>query len=277
MGLSGELIQSVSEIIVKMYRLFLETDLDFVEINPLGVNSQGKLMALDGKIKINSHALVRHPEISSLNVLTDVSLASREQLNLNYCSKLKLQWQDWQDEKGKIAIVTNHSDLVTLCWDLIRQKKEKPGCGVVVPWVQNIGESDSLTNWCVKLEEALEALQDVTRLKVIIINIWASASVNEIIAQKILDYYSPQKEKPINYGGDERSLVVNGSVFPSQRQSREKSNSNSEFPSGTKTVIRLADEDITRFSQQSDSKLLYWTSNLEDAVTQAISLVKVKN
>ncbi len=277
MGLSGELIQSVSDIVVKMYHLFQKTDLDFVEINPLGVNSQGKLMALDGKIKINSYALVRHPEIYSLNALSDVSLVSREQLNLNYRSKFQLQWQDWQDEKGKIAIVANNSDLITLCWDLIRQKKEKPGCGVVVPWVKNMDESGNLANWCEKLEEALAALEDVKRLKVIIINIWASSEVNEKIAQKILDYYSPQKEKPLNHGDSERSLVVNGSVFPSQRQTRNKSTSDRELSSGIKIVIRLADDNIIRFSEQSDSKLLYWTSNLEDAVTQAISLVKVKN
>ena len=39
MGLSGELIQSVSDIVVKMYGIFQETDLYFVEINPLGINA----------------------------------------------------------------------------------------------------------------------------------------------------------------------------------------------------------------------------------------------
>ncbi len=275
MGFTGELIQSVSEIVVKMYRLFQETDLDFVEINPLGVNAQGNLMALDGKIKLNSHAVIRHPELNSLNNLTDVGSTSETEINLNCPSKFPLQWQDWQDDKGKIAIVANHSDLVTLCWDLIRQKKEKPGCAVVVPWSENIEESGDLTNWCEKLEEALKTLHDVTRLKVIIINILASPSVNETIAQKILGYYSPQKEQSLNSVSDERSLVVNGSVFPSQRQTRNKSATNNEGILGIKTVIRLAD-DVTRFSQESESNLLYWTNNLEDATAQAISLVKVK-
>ncbi len=50
MGLRGELIQTVSSVVEKMYRLFLEKDLDLVEINPLAVSARGEVMALDGKI-----------------------------------------------------------------------------------------------------------------------------------------------------------------------------------------------------------------------------------
>ena len=274
MGLPGELIQSVSDIVVKMYGIFQETDLYFVEINPLGINAEGKLMALDGKIKINDPALIRHPEIISLSAKSDLSLVSREQLNLNDRSKFPLQWLDWQDEKGKIGIIANNPDLVTLCWDLIRQKKEKPACGVVLPWDQEVEESDGVENLCIKLQQALEQLQNVKRLKVIIINIWASPSVNDTIAQKILDYYSPYIEKPVKQGGEERSLVANGSLFPSQRQSREKSTSNLQLSQGVKVVIRLADHEIDRFRTKSGSELFYWTNNLEEAVTQAISLAK---
>ena len=247
MKLSGELIQSVSEIIVKMYRLFQETDLDFVEINPLGVNSQGKLMALDGKIKINDHALIRHSEIYSLSALSDLSLATREQLNLQYCSKFQLQFLDWQDEKGKIAIIANNRDLVTLCWDLIRQNKEKPACGIVVPWNQEIEESNGAENLCIQLQQALEQLQNVKRLKVIMINIWASPSVNDKIAHKILDYYSPHREKPVNHGGDERTLIANGSLFPSQRHNRKQATSNIPPSPRIKVVIRLVEPEIARW------------------------------
>jgi succinyl-CoA synthetase beta subunit len=43
MGLQGTLIQSVSSIVEKMYQLFVQKDLDLVEINPLGVSSTGEL------------------------------------------------------------------------------------------------------------------------------------------------------------------------------------------------------------------------------------------
>ncbi len=276
MGLTSELLQSVSEIIVKMYRIFQETDLDFLEINPLGVNAQGNLMALDGKIKINHHALLRHPEIYSLSAFSNVSLASQEQLNLHYRSKFQLQWLDWQDNKGKIAIVSNSSDLLTLCGDLMRQKKEKPGCAIVLPWVQQTEQSNSGENLCAKLEEALDELQNISRLKVILINILASPLINELVAQKIVDYYSPNPEKSATLGEDERSLVANGSVFPSQRPSRDKSVSNTSSWPQIKLVVRLADSEIERFSTKVDSQLVYWTSNLATAISQAISWAKLK-
>jgi len=64
MGLSGALIQSVSAIVEKMYHLFVQKDLDLVEINPLGVSSTGKLMALDGKVTVNQRAIARHSDIT---------------------------------------------------------------------------------------------------------------------------------------------------------------------------------------------------------------------
>jgi succinyl-CoA synthetase beta subunit len=63
MGLEGELILAVSDAIEKMYKLMASYDLDSVEINPLGVDRDGKVMALDGKISVNPAALSRHPQI----------------------------------------------------------------------------------------------------------------------------------------------------------------------------------------------------------------------
>jgi len=47
-----------------MYHLFVQKDLDLVEINPLGVSSTGKLMALDGKVTVNQRAIARHSDIT---------------------------------------------------------------------------------------------------------------------------------------------------------------------------------------------------------------------
>jgi succinyl-CoA synthetase beta subunit len=63
MGLDGELMLAVSNIIQKMYKLMESYDLDSVEINPLGVDREGKVMALDGKITVNPASVDRHPQI----------------------------------------------------------------------------------------------------------------------------------------------------------------------------------------------------------------------
>jgi len=56
-------IASVTVIIEKMYDLFITHDLDIIEINPLGVNNNGEVMALDGKIRVNDEGLNRHPDL----------------------------------------------------------------------------------------------------------------------------------------------------------------------------------------------------------------------
>jgi succinyl-CoA synthetase beta subunit len=72
MGLSGELLVQVSGIIEAMYRLMVAHDLDLVEINPLGVSNDGKLMALDGKVTVNDRAIIRHPKLQELMRQTTV-------------------------------------------------------------------------------------------------------------------------------------------------------------------------------------------------------------
>ena len=104
MGLKGILIESVSLIIKKMYHLFQEKDLDLIEINPLGINSKGELMALDGKISINNSALERNSEILSLVSENDNNTDVKEKINQaiinEYNSKNSPQPQelDWYDE-----------------------------------------------------------------------------------------------------------------------------------------------------------------------------------
>ena len=69
MGLQGELMLAVSEIIEKMYILMRSQDLDLVEINPLGIDRNGAVMALDGKISVNQYAVGRHPNLKPWQVI----------------------------------------------------------------------------------------------------------------------------------------------------------------------------------------------------------------
>ncbi len=69
MGLQGDLMLAVSEIIEKMYILMRSQDLDLVEINPLGIDRNGAVMALDGKISVNHYAVGRHPNLKPWQVV----------------------------------------------------------------------------------------------------------------------------------------------------------------------------------------------------------------
>jgi succinyl-CoA synthetase beta subunit len=73
MGLEGDLMLAVSDILEKMYCLMQSQDLDLIEINPLGVDRNGRVMALDGKISVNPHAVGRHPHSIQWHVLDGAS------------------------------------------------------------------------------------------------------------------------------------------------------------------------------------------------------------
>lgn len=69
MGLQGDLMLAVSEIVEKMYILMKSQDLDLVEINPLGIDRNGAVMALDGKVSVNHYAVGRHPNLKPWQVI----------------------------------------------------------------------------------------------------------------------------------------------------------------------------------------------------------------
>uniref|UniRef100_UPI0030B88C36 ATP-grasp domain-containing protein n=1 Tax=Anaplasma marginale TaxID=770 RepID=UPI0030B88C36 len=124
MGLRGKPISSVSAIVEKMYRLFVEKDLDIIEINPLGVSADGEVMALDGKITINDNALVRHPDLFSFQTANNKLTPDSENLP---CLPPP-QWLDCQNEDGNIGIICNGEGLALLTWDLIVRDRGQPKC-----------------------------------------------------------------------------------------------------------------------------------------------------
>ncbi|MEK7814552.1 MAG: ADP-forming succinate--CoA ligase subunit beta [Chloroflexota bacterium] len=66
LGLEPSLAQAASRIMSTLHRLFVDNDCSLVEINPLIVTGQGKLVALDAKIELEDDALFRHPELRNL-------------------------------------------------------------------------------------------------------------------------------------------------------------------------------------------------------------------
>lgn len=66
LGLEASQVRPATEIMGALYRVFTEYDCSLVELNPLIVDSQGRLVALDAKITLEDDALFRHPELRKL-------------------------------------------------------------------------------------------------------------------------------------------------------------------------------------------------------------------
>ena len=108
-GLSEETKKEIIAIALKLYSVYRRFDADLVEINPLALTVQGKIVALDAKVIINDNALYRQPRFVKTRDRYDNDLEYRaSQHNLNY---VKLE--------GNIGLLCTGAGLTLASLDLI--------------------------------------------------------------------------------------------------------------------------------------------------------------
>jgi len=98
-------------LIKRLYQLYLDTDASLIEVNPLITTKAGDVVALDGKINIDSSALFRQPKIAELRDKSQEDEAERKaaEHDLNYVSL-----------DGNIACMVNGAGLAMATMDLIK-------------------------------------------------------------------------------------------------------------------------------------------------------------
>ncbi|MEG4504419.1 succinate--CoA ligase subunit beta [Microcoleus sp. F6_B4] len=207
MGLQGDLIQSVSTIVEKMYRLFVEKDLDLVEINPLGISPTGEVMALDGKVTANDDALGRHPDLAALSGKRQSSGLARERKSPHAPgdrshSQSKVQQSPEFDPKSKspisnseslqlieldgtIAILCNGVGLTMATLDAVTHQGGKPANFVNVGSLDRYYAANALRD---RVDLGLELVAQDKSVKVILVNILGSASKTEEIIAAVAGY-----------------------------------------------------------------------------------------
>ena len=209
MGLQGDLIQSVSTIVEKMYRLFVEKDLDLVEINPLGISPRGEVMALDGKVTANDEALGRHPDLAALSekrLLGGLAGERRSpqargdrphsnskvqhspppefdpksQSPISNSESLQLIELD-----GNIGILCNGVGLTMATLDAVTHQGGKPANFVKMGSLDRYDAANSLRD---RADLGLELVAQDKNVKVILVNILGSASKSEEIIAAVAGY-----------------------------------------------------------------------------------------
>lgn len=282
MGLSGKLICSVSEIIAKMYRLFKECDLDLIEINPLGVNGRGELMALDGRITVNDHALARQP------IMETFSFSARQIASTHHSSwktnkdfrQVHWRWLDWYERAGKVAVICSSFDSALLTWDLLQQKQIVPACSAVIENSLKANEEDIQ----VYREQILDIFGEIAKyegIKVIMLNIWDSKAVSKEVLQTISDYcndanraVSASEQVLVKTTAIENKLRVMGGNATAIGQNSKISSvdsvtNNSERPY---FVLRLFNK--SNIEDLPDSEQIHVFSSLEASIDRTVALVK---
>ena len=209
MGLQGDLIQSVSTIVEKMYRLFVEKDLDLVEINPLGISPRGEVMALDGKVTANDDALGRHPDLAALSEKRQSRGLARERRSpqapgdrLNSNSKVQHSPRPEFDPKsqspisnseslqlieldGNIGILCNGVGLTMATLDAVTHQGGKPANFVNMGSLDRYDAANALRD---RADLGLELVAQDKNVKVILVNILGSASKSEEIIAAVAGY-----------------------------------------------------------------------------------------
>ncbi len=111
LGLRGKQLEQFQNILLGLYRLYLERDASLIEINPLIVTKSGELLALDAKIDIEANALFRQPEMALLRDPGQEDPMERRasEHDLNYVSL-----------DGDIACMVNGAGLAMATMDLIK-------------------------------------------------------------------------------------------------------------------------------------------------------------
>jgi succinyl-CoA synthetase beta subunit len=111
LGLEGDLAKQAQSLAGKVYNTFLGTDAAQIEINPLAVTDDGKLLVLDAKVGFDSNALFRHKDLLELRDETEEDPMELE------ASKYDLAYIKLD---GDIGCMVNGAGLAMATMDIIK-------------------------------------------------------------------------------------------------------------------------------------------------------------
>ncbi|MEY3830033.1 MAG: Succinyl-CoA ligase [ADP-forming] subunit beta, partial [Verrucomicrobiota bacterium] len=111
LGFTGELFKQCVTLVTKLYQFYWEKDCAMVEVNPLLVTAEGKLLALDAKVSFDDNALFRHPDVVALRDLNEEDAKEIE------ASKFGLSYIALD---GNIACLVNGAGLAMSTMDIIQ-------------------------------------------------------------------------------------------------------------------------------------------------------------
>jgi len=114
----ADVLDQVGDVLVKLWQAFIKEDATLMEINPLVKTTDGKVIALDGKVTLDDNAVFRHPEHEALvdhDATNPLEKLAKEK-DLNY---VKLD--------GQVGIIGNGAGLVMSTLDVVAYAGEKYG------------------------------------------------------------------------------------------------------------------------------------------------------
>jgi succinyl-CoA synthetase beta subunit len=167
LDLKGDLAAQCVDLIGRLYKLFTEKDMSLLEINPLVVTRDGKLVCLDGKMNFDSNALYRHKEIVALRDLAEEDPSEIE------ASKHDLAYVKLD---GTIGCLVNGAGLAMATMDIIKLHGLEPANFL------DVGGSATKE----KVREAFTIILNDPNVNGILVNIFGGIMRCDIIAEGVV-------------------------------------------------------------------------------------------
>ena len=155
-------------LIKSIYKMFIDTDSTLVEINPLILTKDNKIICLDAKMSFDDNALFRHPEILNLRDLNE-----EEEIEIE-ASKHDLAYIKLD---GNIGCMVNGAGLAMATMDIIKLYGEEPANFL------DVGGGASKE----KVSAAFKIILSDTNVKGILINIFGGIMRCDVLAQGVVD------------------------------------------------------------------------------------------
>ncbi|HZQ12583.1 MAG TPA: ADP-forming succinate--CoA ligase subunit beta [Pseudolabrys sp.] len=165
--LTGDLAKQIESLLPKLYAAFTTKDMSLLEINPLVVTKDGKIICLDAKVGFDGNALYRHPDIQALRDLTeeDEKEVEASKYDLNYIAL-----------DGSIGCMVNGAGLAMASMDIIKLYGMTPANFL------DVGGSATKE----KVTAAFKIITSDPNVKGILVNIFGGIMKCDVIAEGVV-------------------------------------------------------------------------------------------
>ncbi|MGH8903437.1 MAG: ADP-forming succinate--CoA ligase subunit beta [Egibacteraceae bacterium] len=158
----------VAAFLVRLYAGFVGCDATLFEVNPLVVEADGRLRALDAKVTIDNNALFRHPDLAALG-----NAEAADPLE----AKARQQGMQYVKLDGDVGVLGNGAGLVMSTLDVVSQVGGRPANFLDVG-----GGADAGT-----MAASLSLVLSDERVRSVLVNIFGGITRCDLIAEGIID------------------------------------------------------------------------------------------
>ncbi len=168
MGLNAKQVGQLVKIMDGLYRLFMEKDISLIEVNPLIIDGNGDLRALDAKLNADQNALFRHKDLAEMRDESqeDPTELEASKHDLNYVTL-----------DGNIACMVNGAGLAMATMDVVKLSGGEPA---------NFLDVGGGTN-AERVKEAFKLILAGENVKAILVNIFGGIVRCDLIAEGIIN------------------------------------------------------------------------------------------